>query len=881
MKVEREKNIHLSIRLLRWFCKPYYLEIIEGDLLEIYHRQRQFNTRKAGRHLWWNTIRFFRFRYIKNIEDLKPQSSIGMYKNYFKVALRNMRKSLGYTLFNVLGLAIGICSVLLITLHVSFQFTYDKHITHADRIYKVVNEYSPDLERFGRTTPALLVSKLKEDYPEVETGVRTTGIFPIIFELDNEYFSERGCIMVDSTFFDVFPATFLAGTPENALNRENTIVLTQSMAQKLFPDQNPVGEILKNNDTNYEVTAVITDPPKSTSIPYRYLLSLPHDEWATKGWWSANNFNSYIKLKEGVDVEQLKAKMPDFVTRYLADELLDFLSKYEDWDSYLADGNHKSFGFKPLLDIHLHYPSLTMGNPGSYNNVITFSIIAFFILLIACINYINMSTAKSSLRAKEVGMRKVMGSIRRGLIYQFLVESVTITIIAMIVGLILSLLVLPYFNYITGMEYELGFLFQLNSLIWIILILLIVGILAGSYPAFYISSFKPVSALKGENVQGGSKKLRSSLVVFQFAISIFLITGTLLVYMQIDHVSKRELGLNVEQTFVIKTLGKLDKNYEAFSNKLLSNPSVGSIGMMSSYPSGSISDWGYNTRGDNKVSLNPDHFFVDENVLQTLGIELSTGRYFTGQESDFKSVLVNETFVKNAGWDQPIGQVLDRGSESDRYQVVGVTKDFVSRTGSRNIRSQLFRYSDKIHEGYHGNYNSYCHVSINGDYQETIQFIEETWDSFVPGYPFDGFFLDEAFNRLYIDERKFGQLFTSFSILAIVIASIGLFSLAAFTLEKRTKEIAIRKVLGATEIKVISIVLLDFLKLIIIGSVLSIPVVYYLGGEWLSNYDYRISIQPFIFFIPILAVILISILTIGYKSYIAATSNPAFALKQE
>ncbi len=867
----------LALRLLKWFCKPYYLEIIEGDLFEIYERQLRHSRGKAKMSFYWNTIRFFRLRYIKNVEDIRPKSSIGMLKNYFKVTIRNMRKQMAYTTFNLLGLSVGTAACLLIIVHLSAQLKYDKFVPEGEHVYRVINVF--DKDRYGSNTPAQLVKFFLQDYPEIATGTRVAGTFDAVLRNGDEYITQDGGIIADSTFFEVFPTTFLHGEPKNALNAPSTLVLTESMAEKFFPDQNAMGQTLVYNGDPYQVTAVVSDPPATTTMPYKFIMNIPFAFWATQGYWTGNNFYSYVKLHPEASTLNLENKFPDFVRRYIAPEMLSFMSEYESWEEYLDDGNFRSFKLIPLFDIHLHYPRFSLGAGGSYENVILFGIIAFFILFIACINYVNMATARSTVRAKEVGMRKVLGSLRNTLIQQFLLESIFITLISVLLGLVLAIVALPFFNSLTGTAYEWTAILSLSNLLWVGAIIIVIGLLAGSYPALFLSSFQPIVALRGLNVKGGSSKLRTGLVILQFAISAFLITATFIVYSQVQHMSARKLGVNTSEVFVLRNTGRLGDQFETFQNILEQQTGISQVSALSTYPSGSVPDWGYGTKGENRVQLGPDHIFADKDAAEVLGLIITEGTFFQGIATDTGHVVVNETFVRKAGWDNPIGELVDRG-RGENYRVIGVVQDFVMRTAKRNPRELIFRYNpDGIRSGDFG--GPYLLIKMTGNYREQLAIVEEEWNKFSDGYPFDGMFLDESFNRLYQSERRFGQLFTTFSGLAILIACIGLFALAAFTLEKRLKEIAIRKVLGATVNKVVRIIVWDFLKLTLMGAVIAIPVIYYLGNDWLSNYDYRISIGPVILLVPIFVIVAISLLTISLKTWHTAIDNPVNALKQE
>ncbi len=803
-----------------------------------------------------------------------------MYRNYLKVAFRNMRKHKAFSVLNLLGLAVGIAACLLIIVHVQFQLSFENFNPQSDKVHRVISQYGYETRSYGGWTPALLISTLKEEYPEIVQGARIYGPMETIVKVKDRFVSFDQVISADSTFFELFPNTFLAGSEEGILTQPNELVITESLAETFFPEENPVGQILKDgNGNSLTIKAVVKDVPNNTSVPYKAIMSFPHERWVTNGWWTGNNFFSYVKLDPNTDLRVLESKMPDFVKRHIAPEMMEALHGYETFDDWLADGNYKSYRYVPLSSIHLHHPRLDLGKPGSFNNVVTFTIIAFFILIVACINYLNMSTAKSSLRAKEVGLRKVMGSIRKSVIQQFLTESMLVTVIATLLGVVIAALSMPYFNYLTNLDYTLGDLFAWQNLLWVLAIIVVVGLLAGSYPALHLSSFQPIAAMRGEKVRGGSSKLRVALVIFQFAVSTFLISATVIVYQQITHLNRRDLGLNTEQVLVVKNARQLDRQYQPFRNQLLGESTVEEIGVLSAFPSGWIADWNYSSTGDNPIQVSADHMFADEYGLQSLDLELVEGSFFTGAASDTAAVVVNETFCRLVGWQENrANQMLSRG-RGEKYRVIGVVKDFVLTSGKHNVRPLLYRYDGALTAN--PDRESFLHIRLSGDYAQALAQIESTWEEFVPGYPFDAFFLDDSFSRHYDAERRFGQLFTSFSGLAILIALVGLFALAAFTLEKRMKEIAVRKVLGATASRLVRMIVWHFLRLVLVGAVIAAPVAYYLGNSWLANYQYRINIEPEAIFIPILMVSVVALVTVSLRSYNTAKDNPVNALKQE
>ncbi len=868
-----KKPPEFPLKFLRWFCKPWYVESIEGDLFELFDLDSSSNPKAAKRKLFFNTIRFFKWRYLKDLEDVRPQNSFGMLKTFFKVTFRNLKKSKLQTFLNVFGLSLGIGCCLLMLMHVSYQRQFDQHIPDLDQIYRVT------LNDRGSFTPSRLVKQLKADYPEVITGSRVSGPITGVLTIGARYFTEDGGLSVDSTFFEIFPNEFISGDPENSLNGPKDMVLTKSLAAKLFPDMDPLGQMVEVMGYKLTVKAIVKDPTPTTTVPYTYLASIPWEKWATQGWWTGNNFFSYIKIHPDASIQKLSAMMPDFVEKYIGPEMLQYYTQYETFDDYLKEHNHL-FTFVPLADIHLNHPHLTLGNPGSLQSSVVFSLIAFLILLLASINYVNMTTARSSLRSKEIGMRKVMGSIREQIAFQFLIESFTITFIALLVGVGLAIISLPFFNSVSEMNYTISSLLNLSSLAWFVGLTLLTALLSGSYPAIFLSSISPISALRGSLSMSGSSRVRSYLVVFQFAISLFLMVATYIVYEQLGKMSERNLGLDAEHVYVLGSTEKIDKNLIAFKNELMSFSGVSSVGVANSYPSSFMADWNYSTLGEDQIKISPYNIFASPEIINVWGLNLLEGRFFRDDmASDTSSIVVNSTLVKELGWQEnPIGQMLTRG-EGVNYRVIGVVEDFVTGSARSKGRSLLFRYADIHREDYFG--NSILMIKIKGDLFASLEHIEKTWDSFMDGYPMDGIFMDDSFERLYQTERRFGLLFTGFSVLALMIACIGLFSLASFILEIKRKEIAIRKVMGAHISNVFIQISNYFGKLIGFGVLIALPLVFYIGNGWLEDYVERIDLGVTIFLFPSLVLIIISLLTISFQIYQSASNNPVEALKEE
>lgn len=862
-----------ALRFLHWYCKPMFLESIEGDLYELFDMRCQSVGEQAARKRFgWDVIRFFRLKYIKGLENSKRLNQFDMWKNYFKVSLRNLWRQKFYTSINVLGLSVGIACCLLIIIYIKNELSYDKFWKDGDQIYRVT------LSDRGPYTPTRLGAFLKSEYPEVEAATRLNGLYDFSFVIGDDVFSEPGGSLADSTVFDVFDVKFVEGSASNALTEPNTLVLTRSVAEKYFPGTSAVGKFVKSSGESYKITAVVEDPPANSHLPFKFLVSMPREFWATTGWWTGNNFFTYVKLRAGTSETDFEAKMVDFMKKHMAEEFLRAYS-LDSFDDYLAWEKAYLFTLIPIQKIHLEYPRMSLAQGGDLKNIYIFSAVAFFILLVACINFINLSTARSGSRSKEVGIRKVLGSVRGELIRQFMVESMLISVCSLLLAIVLAVLSLPYFNDLAGKQFQLADLLGFDNVSWIAIMLVLVGIIAGSYPAFHLSSFKPVAALKGELKSGRSGAfLRRTLVSFQFAISIFLVTATVIVYQQVSHMTTQKLGFNSSNTLVIKAGSALKEDGPYFKARLLESPNIESVTASSTYPSQFIGDWGYRTVGDVSDNYSLYTMFVDANYLETLEIELVQGRFFTeGMATDTAAIVLNQAAVRELGWDDPIGKKLER--TEGMLTVIGVVKDYNFSSLKRKIGSLAIRYNPDIHKADLG--SAFYLARVNGNYTETVDYVSELWATNVPEEPFDYDFVDEAFAKLYGAEVKFGRIFSVFSALAIIIACLGLFAMAAYTLERRFKEIAIRKVLGASVLSITGLVLYDFTKLIMYGSLLAVPVAFYTMDSWLQEFEYRMQLGVVVFLAPVLLVTLLAWLTVVYQSVKTASDNPVKALKQE
>ncbi len=869
-----------ALKLLKLYCKPRMHEIIEGDVYELFYKRiEKEGLSQARRRFGWDVMRFFRLQYIKGLEDIKSLNNIAMFKNYFKVSVRSLLRHKFYSFINIAGLSLGLAACLLIAMFINHEMSYDKFHQDSERLYRIVNNQT------GGWTPPRLGIQAKLDFPAIEEIVRIQGPFSQTFNLDGTIYREERGFNADSTFHKVFSIDFLEGNPDKALTEPNSVVLTKSLADKYFPGKSAYGQLIKLDGESSKVTGVIADPPKNTHFYYSYINSFEHAPWVTVGNWTGNNYFTYAKLAKGTDVAALEAEFPDFKRRHAGEEMLKW-TEYSSYDELLANAKYvPTFTLKPVTALHLHYPWLALGSNGDINNVYTFMAVAVFILLIACINFMNLSTARSAARSKEVGMRKVLGSLRGNLINQFLVESMIVSLVAMLLALGIAVLSIRGFNDLANRSFELSDLLAPATLLYLLALVVVVGLIAGCYPAFYLSGFKPIKALKGEIKSGsGNAFLRKGLVAFQFAISILLIISTVVVYSQLQFMSQQKLGFQPEQVMLIKNGDRLERNFDSFRNKVKAMPAVESFAMSDRYFSGGISNYGYRTVENAPRSVNLMNMFVSAEFGETLDLELIEGRYFNKDfMSDSMTVLVNEQTAKWLGWEDVVGRKLSRGVGRD-FTIIGIVRDFHYTSLRREIEPMVLRnvndrgWINRADEWWGANYLS---VKINGDIRQTVTAIEGAWTQAVPDEPFNYTFMDDSFAALYEEERRFGSLFTASSGLAIVIACLGLFALAAFTLERRFKEIAIRKVLGATVKSLSLLILSDFTKLVAIGAIIAIPVGYYLMNEWLSEFAYQLTIGPLLLIIPAIVVAVIAWLTVGFQSVKTALGNPVKALRSE
>lgn len=812
-----------------------------------------------------------------------------MINNYFKIAWRNLLKNKTFSLINIIGLASGLACFILIALYVADELSYDRYNLKANHIYRV----NSDLLFGGNNlhlavTPDPLGEILKKDYPQVEEYVRfyNSNGYRMV-KKGNEYIREDNVVHADSTVFNVFTFHFIAGEAKTALNEPKTVVITKSIALKYFGTTDVVGKNIEtdeNKGTLYKISAVIQDIPHNSHFNFDFIFSM-HNVQYPWGSFLSHNFQTYILLRPGTDYKAFEKNFAQVIDKYILPQAKQYMN-IKSMDEFAKAGNKLDYSLMPLTDIHLHSDrSAELGVNGNIQYVYIFSAVALFVLLLACINFVNLSTARSFSRSKEVGIRKVIGSDKLSLIKQFLAESTLTAIIATLFAIVIVWLCISWFNNLSGKQLSITELFQPGYLVSIIALPFVVGLLAGGYPAFYLSSFKPITVLKGK-INNGFKKsnLRNVLVIFQFATSIFLIVGTMVVYYQLNYIQTKKLGFNKDQVLIVNGTGGLGNNTEAFKNEVLKFPGVTGSAYAGYLPvsNSSRTDNSYSKEAvmDSKNSLNMQTWIADYDYINVMGMELVKGRNFSKEfGTDSTAIIINESTARLLGYENPIDKSLytlfqDQNSRQlTTYHIIGVVKNFHFESLRQNIGPLCFRF---------GKPNWVTAFKVNtGNIKELVTKVEDKWKTMAPAMPFNYQFLDDAFDNMYRVEQRTGQLGLSFAIIAILIACLGLFGLVTYMTEQRIKEIGIRKVLGSTVSNLVAMLSKDFLKLVLVSMVFSIPIAWWAMHKWLQDFAYRIDISWWVFVSAGVIALMISLITIGFTAFKAAIANPVKSLRTE
>lgn len=795
-------------------------------------------------------------------------NQIPMLKNYFLTAFRSLKRNKLHASINIIGLAIGMTCCILIILFIQFELGYDRQNKNASRVYRL----AIDLEANDWAISAFpLGALLKENFPEVEQYARIKPIETFIQNSNTLVKHKEKVFFADSTVFDVLDIKLLKGNPSNALAKINSMVLTPERARVYFGDEDPIGKTLTRVDskTEFVVTGIFEPMPSNSHVHMDIMVSSENFEImranAEGGWNYLTNHYTYVLLPDHFDYVTFETTISKFLDKY--HEL-----KPEDTPNRLR--------LQPLTDIHLHSNrGLEIEANGNMNTVYILSAIAFFILVIACINFMNLTTAQSLKRAREVGVRKVVGSKRSHLILQFLSESVLISLIALVLAAVLLTLVVPKFNELSGKQLVLNPIENVTVVLAFVGIAAIVGFIAGLYPAFFLSRFNPTTVLKGNFATNlGGQRLRKGLVVFQFAIAFVIMVGTYVVHSQLEYMRTKDMGFDREQTLIVK-MPKDSVGSEAIKNEMKRLASVNNVTQFIEIPGKMVrttSIW-YEGVKDNTAE-NLYIFSGDQDLIQTMGMKMKAGRYFeAGTKQYGKEFVLNETAVRHFGWkpEEAIGKMIDFGQRGETPgKVIGIVEDFHFKDLHETI-DPLVMYLEPYYEG--------CFMAMKlkaGNVSQSVAEVQDAWKKFLPQYEFEYQFLDESFNSLFDQEKRLSTLFTIFSGLAILISCLGLFGLASFTLEQNRKSVAIRKVMGASASNILYMMSKDFLKLVLIGMIVATPVAYYAMTKWLQGFAYSVGFGWLVFIYAAVVALLVAFITVSYHSLKAATTNPVNSLKE-
>jgi putative ABC transport system permease protein len=807
-----------------------------------------------------------------------------MIKNYIKTAFRSLTKNKGFTIINVLGLALGLATCLLIVFYVFDELSYDRYNVKADRIYRV----NDDIKFGGNTnsyavSPAPMAAAMKADFPEIEQVLRFREKGGNQVKKGNQNIQEDMMIYADPSVFDVFTLPMVNGNPATALTEPHTVVITEQIAQKYFNKTNVVGQVLTFNDTaQYKITGVIKNIPRQSHFHFDFFISMSTLPEGKEIAWLSSNFNTYLLLKPGADYKKLEAKFDGFYKKHAGPQLEDIL--HLNFAKFEQGGNYIRINLIPVKKIHLYSNRVAEFDAnGNIDYVYIFSAIAIFILLIACVNFMNLSTARSSNRAREVGVRKVLGSARKYLIAQFLTESIIVTLLGAMIAVFAAWALLPLFNQMSGKE--LTITPQIIS--WLIpsliVIIIVIGCLAGSYPALFLSGFNPIDVLKGKLANGfKGGLLRSFLVVFQFAISIFLIIGTLVIYNQLKFIQKKDLGYNRDHVLTVSNIGALGNSAATFKQQVKQIAGVQDASLAEALPT-----WEYGNgttlfkdqMPDQKRALNTQIWGIDEDYINTLGMKMIDGRNFSKEMlTDSTGLIINEAAAKILAFSNPIDQKLYAPKDNmvkslKAYHIIGVIKDFNFKSLRLNVTPLVFRLN--------GSQNAFSLRVNTANIPLLLAQIKKRWTEIAPNQQFNYTFLDQQFDSIYRSEQRIGTIFIAFTSLAIIIACLGLFGLAAYAAEQRTKEIGIRKILGANTSTIVGMLSKDFIGLVAIAIAIASPLAWWAMKQWLQGFAYRQNIQWWELGLAGITAALIAFVTISFQAIKAALTNPVNSLRSE
>lgn len=802
-----------------------------------------------------------------------------MLRNFFKIAFRNIAKQKLFSVINILGLSIGMAASLFVVLYVIDELSYDQFHTDIESIYRIDLEgriSGQEVITTGSCPP--LGPAMVNEIPEIESYLRLDRLGNVLVSNEIETFIEEdGLFITDSNFFSFFDFVLLEGDKNTVLSEPNTVVISEETAIKYFGDQPAIGKQLTffNSKDTYKVTGIAAKQPSNSHFHFNMLLTTVGVERFESTIWLNNGHQTYVKGFQPLDIDNVNLKIAGLTKKYVGPQIEQFMGRT--FDEFIAQGNAYGYFIRPLKDVHLYSIADDELEPGGeIKYVYLFSAIGLFIILIACINFMNLSTAKSAGRSKEVGLRKTFGSLRGQLVNQFLVESLIFSIISGLLAVTLVYLLLPVFNDFAGKGLSIATLFTLEMVSLVVGMSLLIGILAGSYPAFYLTAFRPSEVLKGK-VKSGAKsgKLRGLLVVAQFSISIVLIVCTIIVYQQLRYTQDVNLGFNRENVIVVQNTSRLENNRQVFKDNLMSLSNISTASYTNSVIPGVNNTTVFKTPGS-EVDHIMGTYLADYEHLEALGLTLAEGRNFSREfASDSLAVLVNEATVKEMAWKNPIGEKLWYFGDSEQIlTVVGVIEDFNFESLHTNVRPLVLRFLNEANK-------MVVRFEKGTPANEAVAMVKAEWQEIAPDALFQYWFLDEDFDALYRSEQRLGKIFYLFTSIAIFIACLGLFGMAAFIAEQRTKEVGIRKALGASEMAISALLSQEFVKYIAFAMLIAIYPAYYIMSEWLESFAYRVKISPIVFIISGIVALAIALITVSYQAIKAARVNPVESLKYE
>lgn len=807
-----------------------------------------------------------------------------MILNLLKHGIRSLKKQKAFVFINMIGLSIGLVCAIIIALFIRHELSFDTYHEKKDRIYQLVLHGrlgGQEVQTYA--TASVIAPTMQNEFPEVESFLRMYGWGKTVLKYKEKFFTEDHFIEADSTFFSFFSIPLLKGNPETALAEPYYVVLSENTARRIFGDDDPINKMIRlgDDETYYKVTGIMADIPENTHFSASGIASFMTNPRANSNEWFANSFSTYIMLKPGTLPEQVDERFAPMIEKYVGPAIMQYLGI--SLEEFLETGNKYRMFLQPLTGIHLNTSVDQNFKPANDPKYLwIFGSIAILIIIIAAVNFMNLSTAQAARRAKEIGMKKVCGSTQRMLIWQFLFETFVLAFFAMLVGVLITELILPYFNDLLDIKLSVGYLTHWYTIPALLLLSVIIGVMAGIYPAFYMSSFNPNMVLKGKMRSGKENgKLRRALVVVQFSISIILIVGTIIMYKQLNYMQKKDLGFDSDRIFVISNAITLGKKVHTFKEELLQLQGIEAVSASTAVPGRNNNNNAYAVKGRETESFLLYTNWADKDFLKTYGIPLSTGEFFNeNSNNDMEGCVLNQRAVKHYMLEnEPLATrfIVDNDSgDAGLMPVIGIVEDFHHESLRHDLAPYMIRFKSEN--------NNWGYISIRMAVDESYGIIEDIadlWGSFTGGSPMQSFFMEDIVTKMYREERQNGQLSLLFALVGIMIATMGLYGLTAYSIAQRTKEIGIRKTYGATVGNIWSLFAREIIILVFIASVIAIPLTWWVAGNWLHNYPYRINIQVLDFLYGLLIAVIIALATISYRTIRSARMNPTRSLRYE